>query len=119
MSNFLINGLDKIKRPIYLTTFFLIYLIYGLVFAHIIPSTPKLVYYLTEFIQLFVCLVLLIKFHPFREKYELKDFDGEIIFGSALIILTNQGFTGLMIDSLSKIENTAMNGLEKWQNNIL
>jgi hypothetical protein len=103
MPNFF-YALEKIKKRVYLLTLIIIYFIYGLVFLGIIPSTPSIVHYLTVFIQIFVCTVLLIKFHPFREKYELKEFDGEIIFGSAFIILSNLGFAELMVHSLNVVK---------------
>jgi hypothetical protein len=98
-------GIDNIKRPVYLGTFIIIYVIYALVFLGIIPTTPKIITYLTVFIEVFICIVLILKFHPFRTKYELKEYDGQLIFGSAIIILTNLGFSKLMIHYLDQIKH--------------
>jgi len=105
MIHFFSATMESIKKPVYLLTLFIIYGFYALVFLGIIPSTPYLVHYLSVFVQLFVCVVLLIKFHPFRTRYELKEFDGEIIFGSAFIILSNLGFNVVLMNSLNVIKN--------------
>jgi len=108
MKNLFILELDKIKKHVYLFAFFIIYIIYALVFFAVIPTTPAIVHYLTVFVQFFVSIVLMVKFHPFREKYELKEYDGEIIFGSALIILANLGFAEFMINGVTKVTNGKM-----------
>jgi len=100
----LFSAIEHAKKPVYLLSVLIIYGIYAFVFLGIIPSTPYIVHYLSVFVQFFVCMVLLIKFHPFRSKYELKEFDGEIIFGSAFIILSNLGFNVLLMNSLNVIK---------------
>ena len=38
---------------------------------------------------------VILRFHPFR-KHELGDFDATIIFGSAVLLLTNAGLTNVI-----------------------
>ena len=65
--------------------------IYVLTFVGLVYINPL---YLTAFnilIQSFVCIFLLIRFHPYRE-HELRKYDSKIIFSSALFLLVNLGF---------------------------
>jgi hypothetical protein len=65
--------------------------IYVLTFIGLVYINPL---YLTAFnilIQSFVCIFLLIRFHPYRE-HELRNYDSKIIFSSALFLLVNLGF---------------------------
>jgi hypothetical protein len=50
----------------------------------------------------FVCLFLILRFHPFR-KHELRDFDATIIFGSAVLLLTNAGLTNIIANDISNV----------------
>lgn len=84
------NLLDKVKKPIYLLLIGLIYLSYFLLFFGIYYVNPKYTEYFSLFIQTFICLFLIIRFHPFRE-HKLKEFDDKLIFGSGLILLSNLG----------------------------
>jgi len=87
--------LEIIKKPVYVGSLFLLHFLYILVLFGIIHYTDTFINNLNILIQLFVCIFLMIKFHPFR-KHELKEFDSNIIFGSALFLLTNLGFTQLI-----------------------
>ena len=56
-------------------------------------------------IQMFVCLFLLIKFHPFRD-HTLKEGDSNIIFGSAFFLLFNLGIIQFMNTTMTEVEKT-------------
>lgn len=87
--------IEHVKRPIYITSAFMLQLIYVLIFFNIIDYTPTMVHYLNEFIQVFVAVFLIIKFNPFK-KHELKEFDSTIILGSAFMLLSNVGLTAFI-----------------------
>jgi hypothetical protein len=93
--------LEIIKKPLYIGSLFILHLAYILVFLGIIQYTPMFVNNLNILIQVFVCIFLMVKFHPFR-KHELKEFDSTIIFGSAMFLLTNIGFTQLLTNYFGK-----------------
>jgi hypothetical protein len=93
--------LEIIKKPVYMGSLFILHLAYILVFLGIIQYTPMFVNNLNILIQVFVCIFLMVKFHPFR-KHELKEFDSTIIFGSAMFLLTNIGFTQLLTNYFGK-----------------
>lgn len=83
--------LDKIKIPVFRTTMILINIIYVILFFGIATINQTYTHYLNIFIQIFVCGFLLIRFHPFRT-HQLHKNDASLIFGSAILLLTNLGF---------------------------
>jgi hypothetical protein len=106
--------LEIIKKPVYIGSLFILHLAYILVFFGIIQYTPMFVNNLNILIQVFVCIFLMIKFHPFR-KHELKEFDSTIIFGSAMFLLTNIGFTQFLTNYFGK---TVVDNVKKQNNNL-
>ena len=93
---------DIIKNPIYL---FLILLINALTIAAyfgILNYNVKYIDYLNIGIQLFICIFLIIRFHPFR-KHHLKEFDANIIFGSAVYLLVNLGLTEYVLHYVNNV----------------
>ena len=83
---------EKVKKPVYIGALTTLHLLYALVFFGFITYNSVSVERIDILIQLFICFFLMFRFNPFR-KHELKQFDGEIIFGSALFLLANLGFT--------------------------
>jgi hypothetical protein len=96
------NLLDKIKEPLYRGSLFLIFLLYFVAFFGLYRYNNKYLYYLQLFMQAFVCIFLIVRFHPFRE-HTLKPFDANIIFGSATVLLTNLGVITYMENYINNI----------------
>lgn len=86
------NTLEKVKKPLYLSLMFLIYFSYFLIFAGLYYVNTSYIDKFSILLQIFVCIFLMIRFHPFR-KHELREFDASIIFTSAFLLLTNAGLT--------------------------
>jgi hypothetical protein len=86
------NAMDRIKKPLYISSLFIINLIYVLAYLGMVKYNTTILDYLNIGIQLFVALFLMIKFHPYR-KHELREFDAQIIFGCAIFLLVNLGLT--------------------------
>jgi len=63
--------------------------IYIAVFLGIFVNIPVYIRYLNFFIQLLLCIILLIRFHPFKEHTHLKQTDAMFIFGAATFLFTN------------------------------
>lgn len=61
------------------------------------------VYKFNRMIQFFVCLFLLVKFHPFR-KHVLREGESRIIFSSALFLLLNLGIIDYMNNTVNIVE---------------
>ena len=96
------NLLDKIKEPLYRGSLYVIFFLYFVAFFGLYSYNQKYLYYLQLFMQAFVCIFLIVRFHPFRKHY-LKPFDANIIFGSAVVLLTNLGITTYMENYINNI----------------
>jgi len=106
--------IDIIKKPFFNSVVFLIYLSYFLIFFGIVYINKKYVQLFSDILLIFVCLFLIIRFHPYR-KHELRNFDAKIIFASAILLLTNAGLTKYYI---YKIKNDIESNIKKINNNI-
>jgi len=82
-------NIDHVAIPVYLVSLLFINISYLAVFLGIFATTPILVKYMNIGIQCFLCFFLMIRFHPFREKYQLKKVDIMFIFGTGFILFTN------------------------------
>lgn len=82
--DYIINQAGKYYRilPIILTT------LYGLLFVGVIYINPEYLQNFRTIMQLFVCLFLIYRFHPYKE-HVLKKYDAQIIFSSAIFLLVN------------------------------
>jgi hypothetical protein len=96
--------LDKIKKPVYFTSVGFIYISYFLIFFGIFYMNKRYIELFSNLLLIFVCLFLIIRFHPFR-KHELHEFDATIIFGSAILLLTNAGLTKLIMNDITTVMN--------------
>ena len=90
------DALDKIKIPVFKTGMYIIQLSYVLALLGIVYIDPTQINKLNILVQLFVCTFLVIRFHPFRA-HELRKYDSQIIFGSALFLLANLGITQFVL----------------------
>lgn len=75
--------------------FFLIILYYSsylLLYFKVLDSSKYIYFYqLNHFIQLFIALFLMIRYHPFTNHLEWNPSDGHIIFASGCFIIINLG----------------------------
>jgi len=94
--------LDNIKKPVYLTIIGFIYISYFLIFFGIFYMNKKYIDIFSNLLLIFICLFLILRFHPFR-KHELRDFDATIIFGSAVLLLTNAGLNNIITNDISNV----------------
>ena len=83
-----ITNIDNAKY-IYISTMTLIHLLYFVTFIGIFAINQIYVNYLNVFIQTFIVLFLIIRFHPFRTRYIVTKTDTMIVFGSAMLLGTN------------------------------
>ena len=70
---------------IYIT---LTYILIVISFIGLSYNSSKYLNYLNYYVKIYVCLFLLWRFRPFREKYEFTDLDRKIAFTAGLLILT-------------------------------
>lgn len=88
------NSIDKFLDflvPYYIYSITLFHLLYVFLFIGILQFASDYLPVLNVCIQVFVCIFLILRFHPFR-KHEFKESDARIIFGSATFLLLNLGF---------------------------
>jgi len=71
---------------------FFIHVFYIFIFLGLISVEMKYVNYLNIVVQVFICVILMMRFHPLR-KHKLHKHDSQLIFGSAFFLLTNLGIT--------------------------
>ena len=93
------STIDRVKKPFYMSMIILLYIAYIVTFFGIFYINPQYIVYLSSAIRIFVCSFLIYKFHPFRQ-HRLEQFDGTIIFASALLLLTNMGMTEYVISNV-------------------
>jgi len=93
--------LDNVKKPVYLITVGSLYLLYIVAFVGIFYVKPEFIQMMSNIAHTFICLFLIIRFHPFR-KHVLHEFDDKIIFGSALILLLNLSITQYLLQYVEK-----------------
>ena len=82
-------------QPFYIISIALIYITYILIFLGVLSTKPSFIVKLSDIIQIFVCVFLIIRFHPFKSHYSFTDFDEKVIFGMAILLLSNLGIMRL------------------------
>ncbi len=87
--------------PLFLWTLTGLHLLLIAIFAGVIYVNPTFIENVSFMIRIFVCLFLIIRFHPFRE-HELRKYDGQIIFIAAIFLLTNEGLTTYVLNYFDK-----------------
>lgn len=110
------NTVNKTKI-IYKWVILFINISYFLLFLGVLSISPKYIRYFSNFIQILICIFLIVRFHPFREHYYLKN-DATLLFGSALLMLQNLGLTELALYYTKKLEEN-VSFIEKLHKDIL
>ena len=98
------NMLDKIKKPLYIFFMMVLYVSYFLIFAGLYYINQSYIHTFSTLLQIFVSLFLVIRFNPFR-KPELREFDANIIFSCAILLLMNAGLTQIVKNNLKTVTN--------------
>jgi len=88
----LLSYLNKIQKQrfdelLYTFAIIILYLTYFFIAIGMFPNNPEYVTYLTYFIRLYICIMLIIRFNPFR-KLKYTEFDKNLVFGAALFMLS-------------------------------
>jgi len=112
--------IDGVKTYIFVGIISTIHLLYFLLFFGVTYVNPSYVKDLSIFIQVFICLFLAVRFHPFR-KYSISKFDAMVIFSSASILFTNLVATELLaffLGNKSAKENKTPNIIDDYAKKI-
>lgn len=97
------SNLERIKKPAYIAMMTLLYICYFVIYVGVFYIDPAYIDTLSKCIRIFICVFLIYKFHPFRH-HRLQDFDAQLIFASAILILTDMGITQYMVDLTKNIK---------------
>ncbi len=96
------TSLERIKKPAYIAMSALLYICYFAIYAGLFYVDPAYVDLLSKGIRIFICAFLIYKFHPFRQ-HRLLDFDAQLIFASATLILIDMGVTQYLLEKYKDI----------------
>lgn len=79
-----------------------LYTAYIVVFLGVVNFNPAYITDLKLLMQVVICIVLIYRFNPFRT-HELKKYDANIIFSSAMFLLVNTGIAEVFERYLVKL----------------
>lgn len=86
-------AVEAVKRPALYFTVGVSYISYLLIFLGVSYLVPQYIRTLSNVAVLIICIVLIYKFNPLREKYVLTEFDNNLIFFTAFFIIMSTGLT--------------------------
>lgn len=92
--------LDYVVGPIYFWLLLLIYACYISAALGLWYVYPEYVHILTTGMQIFVAIVLLIRFNPFRPQLPIHHVDKQLIVASACMLLVNAGLAGALLPKI-------------------
>lgn len=87
---------------IYFFTLMFLHISYFLMYFDIMKFNENIINFSGIAIQTFICFFLLLRFNPWR-KVQLTDYDRNIIFGSAIILLGNLAISKLFLNTIENI----------------
>lgn len=87
--------IEHISR-FFLVSLMSINVLLAFVFLGVVYVNPNYVETVSSIIRIGMCALLMIRFNPFA-KPELKKYDRELIFTSAMLLLTNEAITKYII----------------------
>lgn len=88
--------LEKVANPIYIWLLVILYGTYISAAFGMWYVYPDSVHALTNAMQIFIAVVLILRFHPFRKTVHIQAFDHRFIFASAFMLLLNAGLAGFL-----------------------
>jgi len=106
-ANFIDSLVDYFSAPVYHMLIILLYISYIIAIIGISYINPEYTRYLSIIIQLFIALVLMVRFNPLRKQMTCNKNDRTLIFASAFYLLFNDEFTNYVVEYFK--ENEIMN----------
>jgi tryptophan-rich sensory protein len=101
---------NKVVEPVYYFMMVSLHLIYVIVLFGIMSFDAGILKMLNIVIQCIIAAVLIWKFNPYR-KLQIRESDRHILFGAALFLLTNLGFTEYFEAYFKHFADTIKNAL--------
>jgi len=110
--------IERMKVPIIKNSLMVNNIILVLVYFGIVGINVVFVKQFNTFLQFAIGLFLIYRFNPIS-KHELRKNDSSIIFGCAILLLTNLGITQYFMKSAEKIVTTEVsNGMNVLKNGL-
>jgi len=82
---------------------YIFYILYIVILLGISQSAPEYLILLKNIMKYFICAVLLIRFNPFS-KHRFTSFDKELVFQSALYLLSTTALTDYFLSHLHNFD---------------
>lgn len=92
----------------YLISIMIVYAFYIAVYLGVFVAVPEYIVAWYTFIQVFLCLILMYRYNPFRQKFEYNEFDARLIFGAAAILLSNIVSIPVMLKFLDPLKSMVL-----------
>ena len=102
----------------FLITLMAVHVTLVFVFLGVVYINPIYVETASSIIRVGMCLILLYRFNPFT-KPELKKYDGELIFTSAMLLLTNEAITKYIIARYDVVPDVVKNIVSNGASNTI
>ena len=93
----------RMLSPMYTWLLVLFYIAYVGTALGTAYVSPESVHILTVTMQVFIGIVLAIRFHPWQVARHVTEFDQRLIFASAFMLLINAGLAGILIVPLHNL----------------
>lgn len=101
--------LDTVANPVYFWLIGLFYVVYLAAFFGVVYIQPTYIHWLTIWIQVFISVVLLIRFNPFR-KHASNGCNHVLIFACASFLLLNVCLT---LSVFNKIQSAVVHNVDR------
>lgn len=94
--------LERILSAVYTWWIVALYFCYGVTAFGLAYINPDAMHLLTTGLQVFLGVVLAVRFHPFQSGFgHVKSVDADLIFASAMLLLVNAGVTAWLAREVS------------------
>lgn len=81
---------------------------YIAVYLGVFVSVPEYIVVWYTFVQVFLCLILIYRYNPLRQKIDFNEFDSRLIFGAACILLNNIVSIPLLMSFLDPLKKLGL-----------
>ena len=76
-------------KSVFVITITILHILYFIAFLGVFVINDEYVRFLNIFVQSFVILFLIIRFHPYKSVYSITPADRTFVFGGAMLLATN------------------------------
>jgi len=81
------------------------YILYGISIIGLSRNAPMYIQTLDSYVKIYICLFLIYRFNPLRNKIEFTELDRKIVFSAGLFILTTTAINKIALNYLDDIKS--------------